>query len=63
MFLSVCTDTVGQFDTIAGPAVFLDTGAAGEVCVNTLGCFMSRTVLDDIWCLTFFCNAELFFSI
>lgn len=21
---------------------------------------MSRTVLDDIWCLTFFCNAELF---
>lgn len=34
--------------------------AAGEVCVNILDCFMSRTVLDDIWCLTFFCNAELF---
>jgi len=40
--------------------MFLDIFAAGEVCVNTLDCFMSRTVLDDIWCLTFFCNAELF---
>lgn len=37
-----------------------DFVAAGEVCVNILDCFMSRTVLDDIWCLTFFCNAELF---
>lgn len=40
--------------------VFPDMFAAGEVCVNILDCFMSRTVLDDIWCLTFFCNAELF---
>lgn len=37
-----------------------DFVVAVEVCVNILDCFMSRTVLDDIWCLTFFCNAELF---
>lgn len=41
--------------------MFLDIFAAGEVCVNILDCFISWTVLDDIWCLTFFfCNAELF---
>lgn len=40
--------------------MFSDIFAAGEVCVNILDCFMSRTVLDDIWCLTFFFNAELF---
>ncbi len=40
--------------------MFSDIFAAGEACVNILDCFMSRTVLDDIWCLTFFCNAELF---
>lgn len=40
--------------------MFPDIFAAGEACVNIPDCFMSRTVLHDIWCLTFFCNAELF---
>lgn len=55
LFLSVCTDTVGQFCTFAIlQTMFWDIFAAGEVCVNILDCFMSRTVLSDIWCLTFF---------
>lgn len=39
--------------------MFLDIFASVVVCVNILDCFTSRIVLDDIWCLTFFCNAEL----
>lgn len=47
--VSFCTDTVGQFCTVTKlQTVFLDIFAAGEVYVNILDYFMSRTVLVDI---------------
>lgn len=57
LFLSVCTDTVGQLCAAAVLRAIVFgrfVAARARLCVNILGCFMSRTVLDDIWCLTFF---------